>query len=189
MVKRVLLVAIIVAAILVVAAPALAFNGYRERLHASPPCAMCHTDTPGIPQGLHRVGADASTARTLRAFGLQEPSVRLGLRRLPHGELRPQQGRSHSTTAHDQPHRGGLLGGCNGLPVSRQHRGAWHARFSSGDIGCSSCHYNSDRRGPLVPARVQHTAHTAAPTWPTPRSAASATRGTPIPGHLHRRRC
>jgi hypothetical protein len=50
MVKRVLFLAIVVAAVLVVAAPALAFNGYRADFNVSSDCAVCHTDTPGIPQ-------------------------------------------------------------------------------------------------------------------------------------------
>ena len=44
MAKRVLLVAIIVAAILVVAAPAMAFNGYRGDYTLTTFCAVCHTD-------------------------------------------------------------------------------------------------------------------------------------------------
>src|SRR5659263_684333 len=44
MAKRVLLVAIVVAAILVVAAPAMAFNGYRGDYTLSTVCAICHTD-------------------------------------------------------------------------------------------------------------------------------------------------
>ncbi|HEY5473569.1 MAG TPA: hypothetical protein VIK32_10310, partial [Candidatus Limnocylindrales bacterium] len=44
MAKRVLLVAIIVAAILVVAAPAMAFNGARADYTVTPFCAVCHTD-------------------------------------------------------------------------------------------------------------------------------------------------
>src|SRR5450759_3412516 len=43
MAKRVLLVAIIVAAILIVAAPAMAFNGYREDFTTSATCGVCHT--------------------------------------------------------------------------------------------------------------------------------------------------
>ena len=49
MAKRVLLVAIIVAAILVVAAPAMAFNGYRSDYTVSTACQVCHDGIPGIP--------------------------------------------------------------------------------------------------------------------------------------------
>src|SRR5450759_3293077 len=49
MAKRVLLVAIIVAAILVVAAPAMAFNGYRGDYTTSAACQSCHSGTAGIP--------------------------------------------------------------------------------------------------------------------------------------------
>ncbi len=44
MAKRVLLVAMIVAAILVVAAPALAFNGYRSDYTTAAECTGCHPD-------------------------------------------------------------------------------------------------------------------------------------------------
>jgi hypothetical protein len=45
MVKRLLLVAIVVAAVLVVAAPALAFNGYRSDYTTAAECQACHADT------------------------------------------------------------------------------------------------------------------------------------------------
>ena len=44
MAKRVLLVVMIVAAILVVAAPALAFNGYRADYTTAAQCQVCHTE-------------------------------------------------------------------------------------------------------------------------------------------------
>lgn len=49
MAKRVLLVAIILAALLVMAAPAMAFNGMRADYTPSSTCAICHTSGPGDP--------------------------------------------------------------------------------------------------------------------------------------------
>ena len=56
MVKRVLLVAIVVAAFFVVATPALAFNGYRADYTTCNGCAMCQRPTTRRPAGLQRVG-------------------------------------------------------------------------------------------------------------------------------------
>ena len=71
MAKRVLLVAIIVAATLVVAAPALAFNGYRGDYTLTTFCAVCHTDGTVGPavynqwsESAHAVsGADGQATR------------------------------------------------------------------------------------------------------------------------------
>ena len=50
MAKRFVLIAVVLAAVLVVAAPALAFNGAREDYTPSSKCADCHTDMASIPQ-------------------------------------------------------------------------------------------------------------------------------------------
>ena len=107
MVKRVLLVAIVVAAILVVAAPALAFNGARADYTPSTDCAVCHTDTPGIPQiytmwsETKHAEADSDNQHTRLPYG----SVCAGCHT---GELRPEQGRADSDG--DVKHRCGHLG-------------------------------------------------------------------------------
>ena len=50
MVRRLVLVVVVLAAVLVVAAPALAFNGARELYTPSSKCKDCHTDIAAIPQ-------------------------------------------------------------------------------------------------------------------------------------------
>ena len=49
MFKRVTIVALLVAAFLVLAVPALAFNGYRADYTTSDACAICHSGIAGIP--------------------------------------------------------------------------------------------------------------------------------------------
>jgi len=139
MAKRVLLVAIIVAVILVVAAPALAFNGYRADYTPSTLCAMCHTTGGGL-------GAPAvydkwsETAHAVSGVDGQAT-------RLPYG--------SSCAGCHTANYDPGKV-----VPVATATSGtgtvSWGAVISSpfpaqadgnepiseNFVGCSSCHYN-----------------------------------------------
>lgn len=142
MAKRVLLVAIIVAAILVVAAPALAFNGYRADFSVSSECAVCHTDTPGIPQ------VYSKWAETKHAEG----DAYNQHTRLPNSMCAGCHTANHdpskviptpTATATKASADGSFAvtwGGGNGVPTDPQDTG--NAASSELDIGCSSCHYN-----------------------------------------------
>ena len=58
MVKRFVFLGIVLAAILVVAAPALAWNGAREDYTPSDTCKGCHHGHGVHPAGLQHVGRD-----------------------------------------------------------------------------------------------------------------------------------
>jgi hypothetical protein len=139
MAKRVLLLAVIVAALLVVAAPALAFNGYREDYTPTSECAVCHTaggaaaskpvyDTWSKTN--HGVDEEAVSASKTLPYG----SVCAGCHtaNFAPGKAVPTPTATSSTGAVS-------WAVANGLPAP----GATiDAAASEPDIGCSSCHYN-----------------------------------------------
>ena len=114
MTKRVLLVAIIVAAILVVAAPAMAFNGYRAAYTTAAQCQVCHTDKH----------AEWMTTAHSSVEGNTDP-ISSGAR----------CGGCHSGNYDPQkavPDAEGLY------PVDVP---ADNGAFSEGVVGCATCHY------------------------------------------------
>jgi hypothetical protein len=135
MAKRVLLVAIIVAAILVVAAPAMAFNGYRADYTVTSECKVCHDNVPGIP------AVYGMWAETKHAVANTDQSVHL-----PYGSSC-----AGCHTANYDPSKviptptatdsaGAVTWeAANGLPANVT---TGDAAASEGDVGCSSCHYN-----------------------------------------------
>jgi hypothetical protein len=134
MAKRVLLVAIIVAAILVVAAPALAFNGYREDFTPTAICAGCH-DVGGIGPVVYNQWAETKHA-VANADGQSK--------RLPYGSSCAGCHTSNYdpskvipvATATDAA--GAVTWeAANGLPADVT---TGDAAASEGDVGCSSCH-------------------------------------------------
>ena len=101
MLKRFFIVAIVVAAILVVAAPAFAFDGFRQTYTNSAVCAICHSGTSG-PLGVYsgwattkhaELGVDDTGAPV--AANAEPIRMRPALRRLPFKQLQPSEGVAH----------------------------------------------------------------------------------------------
>ena len=116
MVKRLLLVAIVVAAILVVAAPALAFSGFRANYTTAAQCAGCHPDTHAEWMTTAHSGIERNTEQIADGPGCAGCHS---------GNYDPQK----------------AIPGADGLyPVEVSENGA----FSEGMIGCSTCHYGGD---------------------------------------------
>jgi hypothetical protein len=149
MAKRVLFLAIIVAAILVVAAPAMAFNGYREDFTLTATCAGCH-DTGGMGPAVYGQWAETKHAEA-NADGQSK--------RLPYGSscagchtsnydpskviptpvatttLKPA---ATAATPTPTPTATAITWeAANGLPANVT---TGDAASSEGDVGCSSCH-------------------------------------------------
>ena len=137
MAKRAVFVAIVLATILVVAAPALAFNGYRADYDVSSKCAVCHTNTPGIPQVYdawsktnHGVDAEALPASRMLPYG----SVCAGCHtaNFDPSKVVPTPTATSTTGAV-------TWAAANGLPAPGVTA---DAAASEAAVGCSSCHYN-----------------------------------------------
>lgn len=134
MTKRLLVVAIVLAAILIFAAPALAFNGLRADYTSSATCASCHTTGPG--PAVYNDWASTNHGTDAEAV----PASKM----LPYGNV--CQG---CHTANFDPSK------AVPTPVATSSTGAvtWqvanglpgptvidNAAASEPDIGCSSCH-------------------------------------------------
>ncbi len=150
MVKRVLFAAMILAAALVVAAPALAFNGYRADYTPSDACKMCHTDTPSIPQ--------VYNAWSQTAHG-QDPEAVSASKSIPNGSVCAgcHTANFDPSKAVPTPTATSSAGAvtwavANGLPDPKS---TVDAAASEGAIGCSSCHQS------------QTAAHTGTPVNPS----------------------
>lgn len=136
MAKRVLLVAIIVAAILVVAAPAMAFNGYRGDYTLTPFCAVCHTDGTVGPavydkwsQTAHAVaGVDGQATRL--PYGSSCAGCHTS--NYAPGKVVPVATATSSTGAVS-------WGAVIPSPFPAQNDG--NTFISENFVGCSSCHY------------------------------------------------
>lgn len=136
MAKRVLLVAIIVAAILVVAAPAMAFNGYRGDYTLTPFCAVCHTDGTVGPavydkwsQTAHAVaGVDDQATRL--PYGSSCAGCHTS--NYAPGKVVPVATATSSTGAVS-------WGAVIPSPFPAQNDG--NTFMSENFVGCSSCHY------------------------------------------------
>ena len=139
MAKRVLLIAIVVTVILVAAAPAMAFNGYRDNYDPTALCAACHTaggSASSMPvfdtwsKTAHAVGGEAVSA----ARGLPYGSVCAGCHtaNFAPGKVVPTPTVTSSTGTVS-------WAAANGLPVLGS---TTDAAASEAGVGCSSCHYN-----------------------------------------------
>jgi len=155
MVRRFSTVAIVVAAFFVLAVPAFAFNGYRADFNVSSDCAVCHTNTAGIPQvysmwsGTKHAVADADSQHT----------------RLPNSMC------AGCHTANWDPSKvipvatatsaAGVVtwAAGNGVPTDPQATG--NAPSSELDVGCSSCHENETAAHAGTPANPSNLANAA----------------------------
>ncbi len=141
MVKRVLVVAGVLAALLLVAAPAFAFNGYRGDYTTSDFCSICHkAGQPGNAPKVYDQWAATQHG--------QDPEGASAIKGLPYGSVcsgchtanyaasvvipTPTATASNGTVS---------WGAANGVPILPQNLG--NAASSELDIGCSSCHYGA----------------------------------------------
>ena len=154
MFKRVTIVALVVAAfVLMLAVPAMAFNGYRADYTMTQACASCHTaGSFGAP-----IVYDDFT--TTKHYSNEEgPNA---LEELPRGSVCAGCHSGNYSPAKVIP---ALVDGAwvasNGLPTGTQQDGTSAA--SETFIGCSSCHYGASAGvSPLDGQDVNDTAHTA----------------------------
>ena len=144
MVKRVLIVAVVLAAILVVAAPALAFDGYRVTYTNSTTCALCHSGTTG-PLGVYAgwqttkhadVGSPASFSAN--ALPISDGPRCAGCHS---GNYSPEKATPIVTTT------------STSYPYVNT---AGDDAFSEPFIGCSSCHWGTSAGGGTDPADTTH---------------------------------
>jgi len=154
MVKRILLVAIVVAAVLVVAAPAMAFNGYRPDYTTSNYCSTCHqTGQPGSgPKVYDRWAETAHAVAGAEGQGKRLPygSSCAGChvanyapdKVIPTPTATATLPASSSATPSPVPTATTVsYGAANGEATTTQMNGS--AASSESRVGCSSCHYGT----------------------------------------------
>jgi hypothetical protein len=159
MFKRVTIVALVVAAfVLMVAVPAMAFNGYRGDYTTTGACEVCHNGIAGIPavygdwvQTKHAVaGADGQALR------LPYGSSCAGCHTSNYDPSKVIPTPTATATT-------GVVSwaAANGIPTESQTAGS--AASSENFVGCSSCHYGANVSGDLTAAGVDpnDTAHMA----------------------------
>jgi hypothetical protein len=137
MLRRVTIVALVVAAFLVLAVPALAFNGYRGDYTTSNACQPCHSGQfPGMP-AVYNEWANTKHA----VAGADNQATRL-----PYGSVCQGCHTSNFDPAKVVPtptatsSSGAVSWGAgNGIPTQPQTEG--NAASSENYVGCSSCHY------------------------------------------------
>ena len=139
MFKRVCIVALVVAAFLVLALPALAWNGYREDYTTAQTCGFCHSGIAGIPT-VYPDWADTKHAEA----GADDQALRL-----PYGSVCQGCHTSNFDPAKAVPTptatstSGSVSWGvANGIPTEPQAVG--EAASSENYVGCSSCHYGAN---------------------------------------------
>ena len=159
MTRRVIVVAIVVAAVLVFAVPALAFNGMRGDYTTTQACQSCHAGTAGIPpvynQWVHTKHAiDEAAGET--AARLPYGSVCTGCHTANYDPTKVTPVPIETSTSGDVS-----WGASPSAIASPQTQG--DAAFSEEKIGCSSCHYGANVTGGLAIYGVDSndTAHNA----------------------------
>jgi hypothetical protein len=138
MVKRLMIVAIVLAAVLVVVAPAMAFNGYRGDYTTAATCQACHTTGPGPAvydkwaQTPHGTNPEAVSASKNLPYG----SVCQGCHTANFAPSKAIPTPTATNTA-----TGAVTWQIsNGLPPATPAAGVDYAASES-VVGCSSCHY------------------------------------------------
>jgi nitrate/TMAO reductase-like tetraheme cytochrome c subunit len=175
MFKRVTIVALVVAAFLVLAVPALAFNGMRENYSVATSCQGCHTNgnfgapkvfdawaetkhheneafsEPGFPQRVPTgsVCQGCHTANFNPAKMTPTPTATTTAYSTPVG---PTSVPTATSTAY------GYMTDTSGSQTGAgTHSGAWSENY----IGCSSCHYGAEPVSEADGRDVNDTAHKA----------------------------
>ena len=172
MFKRVTIVALVVAAFLVLAVPALAFNGMRGDYTTTEACQTCHSGIAGIPVVYpqwsltkHAIDEEADSA----AKSLPTGSVCAGCHTANYSPAKVIPTPTATTTAFATPFAtppvptatATAYGPSQVVTSSPQALG--DAPFSENFVGCSSCHYGANVSGGLAQFGVDanDTAHNA----------------------------
>jgi len=142
MFKRVTIVALLVAAFLVLAVPALAFNGYRADYTTSDACAICHSGIAGIP-ATYGDWAETGHARA----GHEDQALRL-----PYGSVCQGCHTANFAPAKVVPtptatSAAGVVSWGAGNGYATQAQALGNAAASENFVGCSSCHYGANVGG------------------------------------------
>jgi hypothetical protein len=157
MFKRVTIVALVVAAFLLLAVPALAFNGFRGDYTTSNACQSCHSGQfAGVP-AVYNEWIDTKHA----VAGNDEQALRL-----PYGSVCQGCHTSNfdpakvvpTPTATNTSTGAVSWGAGNGIPTMPQTEG--NAASSENFVGCSSCHYGMSIGGNFG-SDANNTAHAA----------------------------
>ena len=150
MLRRSIIVAIVVAAILVVAAPAMAFNGYRPDYTTSNFCSICHK--AGAPGGAPKVYDQWKETKHAVAGADGQAN------RLPYGSscagchtsnfspskvIMSSPSPVSTTVSSPSPTATTVNWVTNGIPVLPQSDPSAIAASSENFVGCSSCHYGA----------------------------------------------
>jgi plastocyanin len=147
MFKRVTIVALVVAAfVLVMAVPALAFNGMRGDYTTTKACQACHAGVAGIPTIYPR------WAGTKHAIDEEADSAALTL---PYGSVCAGCHTSNYAPSKVTPvptatsGTGSVSWGASPSTADQAMQTTGDAAFSENFIGCSSCHYGANVGGGL----------------------------------------
>ncbi len=160
MVKRIAVLAIVLAAFLIVAVPALAFNGARADYTTSAACAVCHT--AGQPAGAPKVYNEwAGTGHANSITASQNTSIPTGsvCAGCHVGNYDPTKVVPTPTATSTS----GTISWAASIPSPFPAQTAGSAPYSEPDVGCSSCHYGAAMGGDLAQdgSDANDTAHTA----------------------------
>jgi hypothetical protein len=147
MIKRVTVFAIVVATFLVLAVPAMAFNGYRSTYTTSSACATCHNGIAGIPAVYGEwAGTKHATDEMYKEDKGELPygSVCMGCHSSNFNPSKP--GYTPSPVATDAA-TGEVEWEMNPSSVVPAQQATGKSAWSEGKIGCSSCHYGARTAG------------------------------------------
>jgi len=144
MVKRVLIVAVVLAAILVLAAPALAFDGFRQTYTNSTTCAGCHSGTSG-PLGVYAGWQTTKHADVGNPAFFQANALPI--------EDGPSCAGCHSGNYDPGKATPIVTATSTTYPFANT---AGDDAFSEPFIGCSSCHWGTSAGGGTDPADTTH---------------------------------
>jgi hypothetical protein len=155
MTRRIIVVAIVAAACLLVAAPAFGFNGWRGDYTTTEACQSCHSGTAHIPPVYN------DWVNTKHAEDAEAPSAALSL---PYGSVCAGCHTANYDPRKVTPSPSGTawLADPSTITLPQADVSA-AAPFSELKIGCSSCHYGANVTGGLTIYGVDSndTAHTA----------------------------
>jgi len=134
--KRLLIVVAVVTALLVLAAPAMAFNGYRGDYTTSDVCQGCHSGVGSV----HEQWAETKHAEA----GADDQALRLPYGSVCQGCHTSNFDPSKVVPTPTATSTTGAVswGAANGIPTEAQAVG--NAAASENYVGCSSCHYNAN---------------------------------------------
>jgi len=161
MIRRSAVVAIAVAAFLILATPALAYNGARADYTTSSACGVCHTS--GEPTNAPKVYNDwagtvhAASNGENQGLSIPTGSVCAGCHTANYDPTKVVPTPTATAT-------NGTITWAASIPSPFPAQTAGSAPYSEPDVGCSSCHYGAAVNGVLAQngSDVNDTAHTAA---------------------------